>query len=46
MWLEFIVVYNIVEIADIIDHGSVLAYFLEWNWGCCPALGLYYFIGI
>jgi hypothetical protein len=29
MWMGFVVVYNIVEIAGIIDHESILAYFFS-----------------
>ena len=46
MWLGFVVVYKVVEIEGIVDHGSILAYFLVWNWGCCPVSRLYYFLGI
>jgi hypothetical protein len=46
MSLEFVVVYNIVEIGGIIDHGIGLACFLIWNLECCPVLGLCYYLGI
>jgi hypothetical protein len=40
MRLVFVVVYNIVEIGEIIGHGIGLACFLIWNLGCYLVLGL------
>jgi hypothetical protein len=46
MKLEFVVVYNIVEIREIVGRGIGLAFFLVWNLGCCLVLGLCCCLGI
>jgi hypothetical protein len=46
MKLGVVVVYNIVGIVEIIDHGIGLACFLIYNLVCCLVLGLCYYLGI
>jgi hypothetical protein len=46
MRLEFVVVYSIVEIREIVNRGIGLAHFLIWDLGCCLVLGLCYCLGI
>jgi hypothetical protein len=46
MRLEFVVVYNIGGIGDIVGCGIVWAYFLRWNLVCCLDMELYYCLSI